>query len=197
MSNFSKLDKVSKYFSEYEVFHSNKADELGVYNGTSDPEILANVVSTAFYMDKIRENIGEPITVTSWYRSRAVNEALGSEENSQHRKGEAVDIKLSGRGKDNKHLFSSIVYGGGFDQVISEYPDKNGVPKWVHVSFKRDPSKNRGLVATIGQIGYIPLKVNNGSKYLYPKSNFKKIAFLIGATGFFTILGFLINKLSK
>ena len=36
-----------------------------------------------------------------------------------------------------------------FDQLINEYPDKNGVPSWIHVSFTTS-RKNRGQVLTLG-----------------------------------------------
>src|SRR6056300_1078290 len=45
-------------------------------------------------LDDIREIIGEPIIITSGYRSKAHNEAVGGVEGSSHTKGLAVDIAV-------------------------------------------------------------------------------------------------------
>lgn len=90
-------------------------------------------------LDKAREAYGKPVTVTSGYRSPAVNKAVGGVSNSQHQKGQAADIS-TGQGKEgNKKLFEIIRSQGNFDQLINEYDYS-----WVHVSF--NPKGNRGEV---------------------------------------------------
>ncbi|MFV0501285.1 MAG: D-Ala-D-Ala carboxypeptidase family metallohydrolase [Bacteroidales bacterium] len=82
-------------------------------------------------LDKAREQLGMPITVTSGYRSEAVNKAVGGVATSQHTKGEAVDLVCG----NNAKLFN-IIKTMNFDQLIWE--KGNSIqPAWVHVSLKR------------------------------------------------------------
>lgn len=82
-------------------------------------------------LDEAREQLGMPITVTSGYRSKAVNKAVGGVATSQHTKGEAVDLVC----RDNARLFN-IIKTMNFDQLIWE--KGNSIqPAWVHVSLKR------------------------------------------------------------
>ena len=193
--SFSKSKKISKYFSEYEVFHSDKAEENGLDNSTEDREILGNIANTAWNMDRIRESLGEPIKVTSWFRSLPVNVLVGSKNTSQHVKGEAIDVKTSGRKKSNKDLLSTIYYDGEFDQLIAEYPDGDA-PKWIHVSFKRDPSKNRGIVAVIdSKNGYRVMSKEDKEYYIKPVSKVNKVMKVLGFGSFLLILGFLLTRI--
>lgn len=77
---------ISKYFTVREV---TKGDPRRVPN---DPNVIKNILALAKELDKIREDWGSPITVTSWYRPLAVNRAIGSGDRSQHIQGLAADI---------------------------------------------------------------------------------------------------------
>mgnify|MGYP003642838177 CR=1 FL=1 len=76
--------KVSKWFSKEEFACKCGCGE----DFDMDPKLLT-------LLDKIRENIGNAITVTSGYRCKAHNDSLGSKETSQHRKATAADITLA------------------------------------------------------------------------------------------------------
>ncbi|MDX9797935.1 MAG: D-Ala-D-Ala carboxypeptidase family metallohydrolase [Bacteroidales bacterium] len=116
-----------RYFTIKELTKTN----TGIKN-IPEPEHLMNLVFLAEnLLDKAREQLGMPITVTSGYRSKEVNKKVGGVGNSQHLKGEAVDLVC----KDNAILFN-ILKTMEFDQLIWEKGNKYQ-PAWVHVSLKR------------------------------------------------------------
>jgi len=90
--------------------------------------------------EPLRAIVGQPIIITSFFRSEKVNKMIGGASTSQHTKGEAIDIKLPGR---NKSLFEIIRNQLPFDQLIFEM-GSDTEPAWVHVSYKA--TGNRGEV---------------------------------------------------
>lgn len=78
--------QVSKYFKVYEVTNSQVA-RIPPPGPHRD-----NVIRLANELDKIREQWGSGIGVTSWYRPPAINRAVGGVSNSQHLNGGAADI---------------------------------------------------------------------------------------------------------
>jgi hypothetical protein len=80
--------KISKYFTVREV---TKGDPRRI---PTNPVHIANILRLAKELDKIREEWGSAIAVTSWYRPTAVNSAIkNAAKNSQHLTGSAADIK--------------------------------------------------------------------------------------------------------
>lgn len=77
-------------------------------------------------LDPLREILNEPIIVTSGYRCEKLNNLVGGATNSQHLRGEAVDIVCS----DNRRLFNLIKKDFLFDQLI----DEKGY-SWIHLSY--------------------------------------------------------------
>jgi len=83
-----------------------------------------------------------PIMITSGFRSPQLSKAIGSSENSQHCKGEAVDFEIPGF--DNRQVAAHIKNNFDFDQLISEYYEDGILDSgWIHVSFKRDGSNRK------------------------------------------------------
>jgi|688.fasta_scaffold195435_3 hypothetical protein len=80
--------KISRYFSVGEVT-KNDANRIPI----AGSDIEANILRLARELDKIRNDWGSGIIVTSWYRPPAVNKSVGGSRNSQHLYGRAVDIK--------------------------------------------------------------------------------------------------------
>jgi hypothetical protein len=96
------------------------------------------------------------IKITSGFRAPAVNAKIGGAPSSQHVKGQAADLMMSG---GQKKLLDWIIANVEFDQIISEFPDKNGNPAWVHVSFAEGKNRMQKLKAikSGGKTKYVPL----------------------------------------
>jgi hypothetical protein len=102
-----------------------------------------------------RDALG-PIKITSGFRAPAVNAKVMGSPSSQHVKGQAADLMMSG---GQKKLLDWIIANVEFDQIISEFPDKNGNPAWVHVSFAEGANRKQKLKAikSGGKTKYVPL----------------------------------------
>lgn len=138
-----------KYFTLSELTKSATAMRLGIDN-TADASIRANLTALVEnVLDPLRVRWGMPIIVTSGYRSTALNKAVGGAANSQHTKGMAADIRtVSDSRTDNMRLLRCLLNSGiVFDQVICEYPDAQGRPDWIHVSFNIAGNRKNRLTA--------------------------------------------------
>lgn len=96
-------------------------------------------------LQPLRDKLGKPIHVSSGYRCKRLNKAIGGAVTSQHTEGKAAD--LQGIGITNKELFDFIKDNLIFDQLIFEYGTKEE-PAWVHVSY--DDKRMRKQVLYIG-----------------------------------------------
>ncbi len=68
-------------------------------NATRIPEnqtIVNNIIALARALQPVRDRIGRPFQINSWYRPPAVNAAVGGASQSQHLFGRAVDIQVQG-----------------------------------------------------------------------------------------------------
>lgn len=116
-----------KYFTINELIKTS----TGISNIPNAEQVANLIYLVENLLDKAREELAMPITVTSGYRSEAVNRRVGGVATSQHTKGEAVDLVCG----DNAKLFN-ILKKMNFDQLIWE-KGNNIQPAWVHVSLKR------------------------------------------------------------
>jgi hypothetical protein len=134
--------QVSKHISFEEATRSEKAEELGIGNtpGPLQYEAMKLVAEKVF--EPAREYMNEPLTVSSFFRSKSVNKLIGGAPTSQHLKGEAIDIKCS----DNKKLFEFIKDNLDFDQLIYEFGSIYQ-PAWVHVSYSKNGNRKEVLRA--------------------------------------------------
>jgi len=89
---------------------------------------LANLKRLAEFLETVKTVLsGKPIMVNSAFRSKAVNDAVGSKDTSQHRIGCAADIRVPGITPDA--VVKAIIASGiGYDQVIREFD------RWTHIS---------------------------------------------------------------
>ena len=97
-------------------------------DNTPDPAALANLQRLAEFLEKVKELLRfKPILVTSAYRSKSVNDAVGSKNTSQHRLGCAADIRVPGM--TPREVVDACIKGGlPFDQIILEFD------AWTHIS---------------------------------------------------------------
>jgi len=151
--------KLSKNLTLAEVSKSSTATRLGIDN-TPNGEHLDNMIFTAqIIFQPIRDHFGKPIHISSGYRSEALNKSIGGSANSQHCKGEALDIDNDATNNpSNKEIFEFIQFNLEFDQLINEFPDADGNPAWVHVSVKKN-GQNRGQILKA-------IKENGRTKYV-------------------------------
>jgi len=119
----------------------------------NEPDLseIANLQRLAELLEQVKIAIGgKPIMVNSAFRSKQVNDAVGSKDTSQHRLGCAADIWVPGVSPDNvvKAIISAKL---PFDQLIREFD------RWTHISIPNDPKgKPRGQVLIIDSKGTRP-----------------------------------------
>jgi len=138
--------KISEHISLKEALRSNTAKRLGI-NNTPDEEAMANmkvIAQTVF--EPLREHFGEPIYISSFYRSPQLNKAIGGSKKSQHCKGEAIDIDDVYSKATNADFFNYIKDRLDFDQLIWEFGDDDQ-PDRVHVSYSIGNNRRRILKA--------------------------------------------------
>lgn len=93
-------------------------------------------------LDPIRERFATPMIITSGYRCEKVNKMVGGKDNSQHRKGEAVDFYFEGFGKkEMAAAFFEIAENFDFDQLI--YYKKKG---FIHISYTDNNNRHQAFM---------------------------------------------------
>jgi zinc D-Ala-D-Ala carboxypeptidase len=148
--------KLSKNLSLAEVTRSNTARAKGLDNTPTNKEIANFILLAENIFQPIRDHFKAAIIISSGYRGKALNKAIGGSTNSQHCKGEAIDINQGKRKVTNKMVFEYIKSDLPFDQLIYEFG--NGVePDWVHVSYSSS-KKQRGQILRA-------VKVNGKTEY--------------------------------
>jgi hypothetical protein len=142
---------VSEHFSWDEVERSPTATEKGIDNHVPQ-NLQANVVKTAQQMEKVREALGgRPLRVTSWYRCKALNNAIGGSKTSAHMRGLAVDFKPP----LGWMLYAAFERLAGsdipFDQLIEERTQQGAF--WIHIGFSEGPPRREVLRAEGARLG--------------------------------------------
>ncbi len=142
--------RLSKHFTLDEFIKSATATRLGIDN-TPDEKVLNCIQALVDnVLEPLRVHMGRPLIVTSGFRCKKLNKAVGGSSTSQHCTGEAVDIRsVSDKFSDNKEIFDTILdMKLPFDQLIWEFGNDVG-PDWVHVSFS---PKNRKQIIRASKI---------------------------------------------
>jgi hypothetical protein len=154
--------QISKHLSLAEVSRSETAKRKGI-NNTPSGEHLENFKKLAENIfEPIREHFAVPIHISSGYRSKELNAAIGGSLTSQHCQGEAIDIDMDGSpsGVSNADVFKYIKEKLNFDQLIWEFgTDKN--PDWVHVSYESTGKQRKQILKAVksgGKTSYVPYK---------------------------------------
>ena len=123
-----------KYFTE---------KELGIEGANAIVKKNMNTLVNKL-LDPLREKIGA-IRINSGYRTPAHNKQIGGATNSQHCKGEAVDMfPLE---KDIDDVFALIIREFKYDQVILE-KNKSG-SRWIHISYKIEGNRQKAMTANV------------------------------------------------
>jgi len=153
--------QLSKNLALSEVTRSETAKRRGISNMPT-PEHIENFKKLAENVfQPIRDHFGVPIRISSGYRSKESNTAIGGSLSSQHCQGEAIDIDMDGTTITNKQIFDFIKDNLNFDQLIWEFgTDTN--PDWVHVSYDSSGKQRKQILkakrAAGGKTTYVPYK---------------------------------------
>lgn len=125
--------RISKHLTLAELIRSESAKRLGIINMPTEEHIenLKQLAENIF--EPIREHFNHPIYISSGYRSKALNAAIGGSMNSQHSRGMAIDIDMDGTNIKNSAIFE-YAKTLPFDQLIWEFGTKDN-PDWVHISY--------------------------------------------------------------
>lgn len=135
--------RLSKNFTLEEVTRSNTAKRLGIKNEIPEEHLENMQYLIDNLVQPIRDSIG-PIRVSSGYRSKELNRAIGGSFKSQHSKGQALDLQFWQNGKMmNELIFDWIIDSNiEFDQMINEFDFC-----WIHVSLKKENNRKQVLEA--------------------------------------------------
>lgn len=140
--------QLSANFHLHEFLASQTATRRGIPNTPTSVHTNAIVALVTNVMQPIRTKFG-PTTITSGYRSPALNAMIGGSTTSQHSKGEAADFKIPG--VSNYDVTVWIRNNLIFDQLILEGHNPALGPNsgWIHVSFATGrPNRKQVLTAT-------------------------------------------------
>jgi len=121
------------------------------FDNTPNETELANLQRLAEFLEQVKTVLGgKPIMVNSAFRSKAVNDAVGSKDTSQHRIGCAADIRVPAMTPDQvvKAIIASDL---GYDQMIREFD------RWTHISIPQTgaPRKQALIIDRTGTRPYI------------------------------------------
>ena len=137
--------RLSENFSLQEYTKSQTATRQGLDNTPNEDHMASAKLLFENVVQKVRDHFGVTV-INSGYRGPALNTAVGGSSNSQHCKGEAVDIECPGTG--NYDVAKWIEDNLDFDQLILEFYTP-GIPDsgWVHVSYKSEGNRKQSLTA--------------------------------------------------
>jgi putative chitinase len=135
---------MTPHFTLDELTHTNHRT---LDNTPNDAE-QANLQRLAEFLEQVKSALGgKPIMVNSAFRSKAVNDAVGSKDTSQHRVGAACDFRVPGMTPDAV-VRAVIAANLPFDQIIREFD------AWTHISVPNTPDlKPRRQALVIDKAG--------------------------------------------
>ena len=120
---------LTEHFSLEELTHTDHRE----FDNTPNDAEKANLQRLAAFLEQVKGLLGgKPVMVNSAFRSKQVNDAVGSKDTSQHRIGCAADIRIPGMTPDQV-VRAVIASDLPFDQVIREFDS------WTHISVPNTP----------------------------------------------------------
>ena len=121
---------LTEHFSLEELTHT---DHRQFDNTPNDAEI-ANLQRLAEFLEQVKTVLGDkPVMINSAFRSKQVNDSVGSKDTSQHRLGCAADIRVPGM-TPNQVIQTIMQSDIQYDQIIREFDS------WTHISIPNNPN---------------------------------------------------------
>jgi hypothetical protein len=121
--------------SEHFTLEELTATSHRQFDNTPNATEIANLTRLAATLEQVKTLLGgKPVMINSGFRSKAVNDSVGSRDSSQHRIGCAADIRVPGM-TPNEVVQAIIASDIGYDQLIREFDS------WTHISVPDMPSR--------------------------------------------------------
>ena len=131
---------MTPHFTLAELTHTDHRS----LDNTPNAQELANLKRLAEFLEVVKTTLGgKPIMINSAFRSKAVNDAVGSKDTSQHRLGLACDFRVPGMAPDAV-VRAIIAAKLPYDQIIREYD------AWTHISISDKPRRQALIIDKLG-----------------------------------------------
>ena len=131
---------MTPHFTLAELTHTDHR----LLDNTPNAAELANLQRLAEFLETVKTTLGgKPIMINSAFRSKAVNDAVGSKDTSQHRQGLACDFRVPGMAPDAV-VRAIIAAKLPYDQIIREYD------AWTHISIADKPRRQALIIDKLG-----------------------------------------------
>jgi len=116
-------------------------DHRSLNNSPTQIEI-SNLQRLAQFLETVKTTLGgKPVMINSAFRSKAVNDAVGSKDSSHHRLGLAADFRVPGMAPDA--VVRALLHLP-FDQIIREFD------AWTHISISDKPRRQALIIDKAG-----------------------------------------------
>ena len=131
---------MTPHFTLAELTHTDHR----LLDNTPNAAELANLKRLAEFLETVKTTLGgKPVMINSAFRSKAVNDAVGSKDTSQHRQGLACDFRVPGMAPDAV-VRAIIAANLPYDQIIREYDS------WTHISINDKPRRQALIIDKLG-----------------------------------------------
>ena len=128
--------KLTEHFSLEELTATSHRQ----FDNTPNDAEMANLVLLAEFLEQVKAALdGKPVMINSAFRSKQVNDSVGSKDTSQHRTGCAADFKVPGMVPDAV-VRAIIAAGLPYDQIIREFD------AWTHISISDKPRRQALII---------------------------------------------------
>jgi uncharacterized protein YcbK (DUF882 family) len=129
---------MTPHFTLAELTHTDHR----LLDNTPNATELVNLKRLAEFLETVKTTLGgKPIMINSAFRSKAVNDAVGSKDTSQHRLGLAADFKVPGMAPDA--VVRALLHLP-YDQIIREFD------RWTHISIADKPRRQALIIDRSG-----------------------------------------------
>jgi len=137
---------MTPHFTLAELTHTDHR----TLDNTPNAQELANLQRLAEFLETVKTTLGgKPVMINSAFRSKAVNDAVGSRDTSSHRLGLACDFRVPGMIPDAV-VRTIIAANLPFDQIIREFSDPVAGGGWTHISIADRPRGQRLIIDKLG-----------------------------------------------
>lgn len=135
--------------SEHFTLQELTITEHRQFDNTPNAQEIENLKKLAAFLEEVKEALGgKPVIINSAFRSKKVNDAVGSSDRSQHRVGCAADFRVPSMTPDQ--VVSTIIKAGlKYDQIIREFDS------WTHISISDKPRKQALIIDKSGTRPYV------------------------------------------